>query len=168
MSTPERRLPGWVLPAGLGLVVVALVALALARGPVEFDSDTPEGAVQEYLMAISDERWDDALEVLHEDWRGSCAGEDLRSFDPGDFSAELGTSGGSFSGVSEERFAVPGSEDEALPTIPEERMTVEVTIRHGGTGGWNEFTTFDVVDQGGFWWLVGDPWPYFAWSCQGR
>lgn len=158
MSTPERKLPGWVLPAGLGLVVVALVVVALARGPVEFDPDSPEGAVQEYLVAIHEERWEDALEVVHDDWRGSCDGDDMRSFDPGDFSAALGAPGGGITRIRD----IEGTE----ATLPEDTTWVEVTINHGDTGGWTEHTEFELVEREGFWWLVGDPWPYFIWSCK--
>jgi hypothetical protein len=170
MSSRDRKLPGWLLPVGLGLVVVALVVVALARGPVALDPETPEGAVQEYLVAISEDRWDEAVEVIHDDWRKSCVGDDLRAFDPGDFSAQLGTSGDTFrADMFEEDFAVPETENETPPTIPEDAAMVEVTINHGGaTGGWDEHTMFELVDEDGFWWLVGDPWPHFIWSCQDR
>lgn len=165
MSTTEGKLPGWLLPVGLGVVVVALVAIALARGPVSLDPDTPEGAVQEYLLAINDERWHEAVEVIHEDWRGSCTGDDLRSFGPDEFTAELGSS----SEFSEGRGVAPEPVGPTSPTMPDETTDVDVTIIHGGgVGGWNEFTSFELTNQDGFWWLVGDPWPYFIWSCQGR
>ncbi len=167
MTVAQRELPGWVMPAGLALLVSVLVTIALLRGPATFDPDTPEGAVQEYLVAVSEKRWDDALEVVHEDWRRSCQGSDLGSFDPGTFSAELGSGAGMFGGrMVEEAFV--DIEGGTSPTTPEETTLVEVTIQHGGPGGWNEHVTFELGRDGGFWWLIGDPWPYFAWSCQGR
>lgn len=162
----RRELPGWVMPAGLAVLVAALVAIALVRGPASFDPDTPEGAVQEYLVAITESRWDDAVEVIHEDWRRSCTGSDLESFAPGNFSAQLGSSGGRFGGVVEERFV--DIEQGTSPTTPEETTMVEVTIQRGGPGGWNEHVTFELGRTDGFWWLIGDPWPYFVWSCEGR
>lgn len=168
MSTPERRLPGWVLPVGLGLIVVALVAVALARGPVEFDSDTPEAAVQEYLVAIHEDRWDEAVEVIYEDWRRSCDGDDLRASDPGEFSAQLASSRSGFrTGILEAAISAqePGV---GPPAVPGDSVTVEVDIRHGGPGGWTERTVFELVDREGLWWLAGDPWPYFIWNCQER
>lgn len=166
MSTTEGKFRGWLLPVGLGLVVVALVAVALARGPVSLDPDTPEGTVQEYLLAVSDERWDDAVEVIHESWRGACTGDDLRSFAPDDFSAELGSSSEFARGpVVEPVMPV----EPTVSTLPEATTNVDVTIIHGGgMGGWDEYTNFELTNEDGFWWLVGDPWPFFIWSCQGR
>lgn len=158
--------PGWLLPLGLGVIVVILVVIALARGPASFDPDTAEGTVQEYLLAIDEGRWDDAVEIVHEDWRGNCSGTDLESFGPGEFTAELGNETG-FDDVA--RFGeVP---EDGIPAIPEDATEVEVTINHrtgAGLGsGWSEVATFDLVDDGELWWLVGDPWPHFVWSCQG-
>jgi hypothetical protein len=166
VTEEKRELPGWIMPAGLALLVAILVTVALTRGPATFDPDTPEGAVQEYLVAMSEGRWDDAVEVIHEDWRRSCTGSDLESFAPGNFSAELGSGGGRFGGIVEERFTSvdPG----VSPTMPDETTMVEVTIQRGGPGGWNEHTTFELGRTDGFWWLIGDPWPYFVWSCEER
>lgn len=165
MSAERSELPGWLLPAGLALLVGALVVVALVRGPTTFAPDTPEGAVQEYLIAISEERWDDAVEVLHEDWRGACDGDDLAASSPGSFTAELGSGGRGFGGIVEERFI--DIEGEPSPTMPEETTMVEVTIQRGGPGGWNEHVSFELGRDEGFWWLMGDPWPYFVWNCQG-
>jgi hypothetical protein len=161
----ERKVPGWLLPAGVVVVVVALVTIALARGPVELDPDTPEGAVQEYLLAISQQRYDDAMEVLHEEWRGGCEGGDLANFPPGDFSAELGSEPG-FGVIREDFMGAPG--EVAPPTIPDDAVQVEVIINHqpGGVGSWSEPVVFELAFDGDFWWLVGDPWPYFIWSCR--
>lgn len=166
MTTRSRRVPGWLLPVILGIAVVVLVAIALSRGPVSLDPDTAEGTVQEYLVAISEERWDDAVAVIHDDWRGICRGEDLAAFSQGDFSAELGVP----SGVG--GFGVGGQVfEEGGPTIPANTTQVDVTITHDQGGGigssWEEFVVFEVSDDGDFWWIVGDPWPYFVWNCRG-
>lgn len=165
MNQTQRRFPGWLLPVSLGIAVVALVVIALSRGPVTLDPDTAEGTVQEYLLAISEERWDDAVAVIHDDWRGACRGEDLAPFSQGDFSAELGVPSGMGG------FAVGGSGIEGEPTIPPNSTQVDVTIRHeqgGGIGSsWDEYVVFEVIDDGDFWWIVGDPWPYFVWNCRG-
>ena len=172
MTTTERRAPGWLLPVALGLVLVALVTIALTRGPVDLDPDTPEGTVQEYLLAISDEQWDDAVAVIHDDWRGTCDGFDLQSFAPGDFSAELGSSGGFGGSELREEFGAIGEPGSAEATIPENATRVEVTINHQNDGGfsntWHENVTFELSFDGDFWWIVGDPWPYFIFSCPGR
>jgi hypothetical protein len=172
MMPTERRLPGWLLPVALGVIVVVLVTIALTRGPVSLDPDSPEGTVQEYLLAISESRWDDAVAVIHDDWRGSCQGFDLQAFAPGDFSAELG-SADSFGGVPvREDFPAIGEDGEPGPTIPENVTRVDVTINHHDGGGfgntWQEQVGFEVTFDGDFWWIVGDPWPHFIFSCPGR
>lgn len=162
------RIPGWVLPAGLGVLVVTLVVLALSRGPVSVDPDTPEGTVQEYLIAISEERWDDGVEVVHEDWRGECEGPDLAATAPDQFTAELGNRADGR--IVDEHFppVPPGRETPA--TVPEDVTRVEVIINRNETGalgtGWSENVTFQLVEEDGFWWLIGEPWPHFTWRCE--
>ncbi|MGB8360369.1 MAG: hypothetical protein WCE80_03120, partial [Acidimicrobiia bacterium] len=108
----------WLLPAGLFALVATLVVIALARGPVVLDPDTPEGTVQEYLQAIRDERWEDAIAVIHADWLGSCEASDLQGWTDTDFTATLGTDAG-LGVVTSERFTEIGS-DQPLPTLPED------------------------------------------------
>ena len=170
MSEGDRAIPGWLLPVGLGALVIGLVAIALMRGPVELDPDSPEGTVQEYLLAIDQERWEDALAVIHEDWRGSCEADDLSGFAQGDFSAQLGTPDGigmGFSGVEEGVARVDDGSGEPPPGMDEQ---VEVTITHndaGGLGGgWDEYVVFELAETDDFWWIVNDPWPYFTWNCR--
>lgn len=170
MSPEARQVPVWLLPAGLGVLVVALVAIALMRGQVPLDPETPEGTVQEYLVAINEERWDDAIEIVHDDWRGGCEGADISSFAPGEFSAELAHDGSIRAQVVEEAFPVrPDDSQEPPPTVPESATRVDVTINHdtGGLGsGWSEPVSFDLVENDGFWWITGDPWPFFVWTCR--
>jgi hypothetical protein len=170
MSAKSRDLSNWLLPAGLATLVVVLVVIALTRGPVELDPDTPEGTVQEYLVAIDEERWDDAVALIHPEWLGACDGQDLSRFSQGAFTAELGATGG-FGGVVREQFEAIGEEEpELMPTGDE---TVEVTIRHTDSGGgvltnsWDEYVIFELHDDGEFWWIINDPWPYFVWNCRG-
>jgi hypothetical protein len=134
--------------------------------------------VQEYLVAISEERWEDAVAVIHPDWLGQCGADDLSPFATTDFTAELGTSdgfgggfgGGFVGGFVEQRFdeveAVAGDEP-----LPEADTTVEVTINHDDVGGlasgWSEYVVFEMTDEDDFWWISGDPWPYFVWNCRG-
>jgi hypothetical protein len=163
MSPSGRRLPGWALPAVLVVLVVGLVALALSREPVSLDPDSPEGTVQEYLLAISEERFEDAISVIHDEWRGTCEPTDLEAVADTDFTAELGSQ----TGFGAARF---GSAEGGMP-VPDHATDVRVTITQedagGFGGGWSEVVDFQLIDDGGFWWLVGDPWPHFAWSCQG-
>ncbi|HWB88875.1 MAG TPA: hypothetical protein VG872_06645 [Acidimicrobiia bacterium] len=156
------------MPLGLALGVGGLVAIAMLRGPVELDPDSPEGTVQEYLVALDEQRWDDAVAVIHPDWLGACDSADLASFTPEGFTAELGHEGAFGGGVTGMGEVIV---DEGGEPLPEPDTFVDVTITHGGQGGlgsnWSEFVTFNLVDDGEFWWLVNDPWPYFVWNCRG-
>jgi hypothetical protein len=168
----ESRSMKWVLPVALVLVVGGLVAIALVRGPAVFSADSPEGTVQEYLVAVSEERWEDAVAVVHPDWLGNCSGDDIALFQHGDFSAELGITDGFGGQIVREDFtssAFPA--DQESEPLPEPDTEVEVTIIHqtsgGGLGsGWSEYVIFQLVDDGEFWWIVNDPWPYFVWNCR--
>ncbi len=167
----QRGFRNWWLPLGLGVLVIALVVIALTRGPVVLDPTSPEGTVQEYLVAIDEGRWEDALLVIHPDWLGACEADDLARFDPGEFTAELGAPRGISAGfVTEDFEAIGGGGGEPEP-LPSSDTTVEVTISHRGTGGglgsgWDEYVVFELVDGGEFWFISGDPWPYFIWNCR--
>lgn len=161
----RKPLPGWLLPAGLVVVVGVLVTIALVREPIQLDPDSPEGTVQEYLVAINEKRWADALEVVHPDSLGTCDADDLSRFDPGSFTAREGAPDLFGSPVVNDVFA---GEDPNSP-LPTGETTVNVTIsRDGGGvgGGWDEYVSFELTNDGEFWWIVGDPWPYFVWSCR--
>lgn len=174
MKEGSPRLPGWLLPTGLVVVVVALVAIAMTRGPTSFDPDSPEGAVQEYLQAINEQRWEDAVGVIHPEWLGNCDAGDIAGFAPSDFTADLGNDGGSVFGggdLMRETFAEPETsvgEEPPLPTNPDELVEVTITRDQGGGlgGGWSEYVRFEVLDEDGFWWIINDPWPYFVWNCR--
>jgi hypothetical protein len=149
--------------------VVALVGIALARGPAQLDPSTAEGTVQEYLQAISDQRWEDAYAVLDEQRFADCGPEDIANVNPGPFSATLGQSDDS--GV-EIPIAPGGGFDNGIPgttTPPDDTALVQVTLRFGEGGvfgsGWEQWETFSLVSRDGFWWISEDPWPYFRWSC---
>jgi hypothetical protein len=164
------RKRSWLLPAGLLTFVVVLVVIALVRGPVTLDPDTPEGTVQEYLQAIKDQRWEDAVAVIHADWLGSCDATNLEQWADTSFSAKLGTGTG-FGGVTTQRFVEVGPEGTEM-TLPEDTETVEVTISHDSGAGlgssWDEYVAFELIPDDGFWWLADDPWPYFLLECRDR
>lgn len=172
MSERGSTTSKWLIPIGLGVLVVGLVIVALTRGPVELDPDTPEGTVQEYLLALHEGRWDDAVELVHPEWRGTCEGSDLAISGITGFTAELGFTGGfggDFGGgFVQQTFTEIGSEE--FQDLPASSTTVEVTINRGDNGaalgtGWSEYVTFELVDEDDFWWISGDPWPYFIWNC---
>jgi len=161
--------PRWGVPAGIAGAVAVLVIVALVRDPVQLDPDSPEGTVQEYLQAISEERWEDAYAVLDEERFADCSAADIASNAPGQsFTASLQTGDGSF---VTERFEEVGNEGAPTTTTPpDEEVAVEVTLRFGESGplggGWTTHEVFQVVSRDGFWWVSGDPWPYFSWRCQ--
>ena len=157
------------MPLGLTALVVGMVVIALVRGPTQLDPDSPEGTVQEYLVAVSEERWEDAVAVIHPRWLGACDGADLASFSPPtDFSARLGRDSGQGGSFVERGFEVvdpPVGED----PLPAGDTVVEVTISRQDSGfgdGFDEFVEFQLVEEDDFWWLANDPWPYFVWSCR--
>lgn len=141
----------WLWPAVIGTVVIALAAIALLREPVLLDPTTPEGTVQEYLQAISDQDFDKAFETLDPESFADCTPSDIqRSGWEENFTASL-----------------PQTSDPSG-----ERVFVEVTMHFGDSGlfggGWDSFETFVLVERDGFWWITEDPWPYFRWSCDGE
>ena len=131
--------------------MVVLAAIALLRDPVLLDPTTPEGPVQEYLQAISDEDYQKAFETLDKESFEGCAPADI---------------------------ARSGWEQNFTASLPEtseptgDRVFVEVTMRFGDGGlfggGWDSFETFVLVERDGFWWITEDPWPYFRWTCSGE
>ncbi|HZD24421.1 MAG TPA: hypothetical protein VE569_13640 [Acidimicrobiia bacterium] len=189
MNPDKSSTRRWLLPTGLTVLVITLVAIALTRGPAKLDPDTPEGTVQEYLLAIHDKQWDTAIEVIHKDWRGECDAQDLARFADFEFSAELGPGDGEFDeGVVRKGFEIVGRGRIPPPDIIEEGggfvgqgvpieedladsdNFVEVVINRndGGPFGssWNEYVVFEMIDEDDFWWIGGDPWPYFVWDCR--
>lgn len=172
-AVERRRLSHWrrwAVPTGIGLVVGALVVIALVRDPLTLDPDSPEGTVQEYLQAISDQRWEDAYEVLDPQLFAECGPSDIASNAPSEpFTASLRTS----DGFVRDRFEPipPGDGPPSTTTPPDDETIVEVTLRFGdtgpfGSGGWTSSEVFELVSRDDFWWVSGDPWPYFSWRCR--
>lgn len=155
----------WIVPLSVAAGVLILGAIALLREPAQFDPTTPEGTVQEYLQAISDENYDRAFEVLLPESFNGCDAQDIARAAPDDFySASLRSNGGGF---DEFRFDTDFGGD---PGFIDPDVWVEVTIQRGDGGGpfgggWEEWASIGLVEEGGFWWIVGDPWPHFVWSC---
>lgn len=149
----ESKRPAWLLPAGIGLLIIVLVVVALVRDPVQLDPETPEGTVQEYLQAISDDDYERAFELLRPDDFEGCVPSDMRRF------------------VSNEPFTATLDPDGGTMTA-EDRAMVNVRIRFGTDGpfgsGWETFESFELVSEDGFWWITGEPWPHFFWECRER
>lgn len=138
----------WAVPAGLVIVVVALVAIALLRGPTHFDPTTAEGAVQDYLLAINEARWEDAFAVLDPESFPNCEPQDI------------------FAGGNVQPFSAvhDGTDQQAGSTL------VNVRLRFGDQGGigggWESWEQFVLIERDGFWYITAEPWPYFRWSCE--
>lgn len=149
----DKTRPQWLLPAGIGLLVVVLVAVALVREPVQLDRSTPEGTVQEYLQAIGDKDYDRALEILHPDEFEGCVAADIARSAPNDpFTASL--------------------EDAESERGDDNEVVVSVRMRFG-TGGmfgssWENWETFTLRSENGVWHITGQPWPHFHWECAER
>lgn len=140
----------WWLVGGAFVTIGVLLAIALAREPVELDPNTPEGTVQNYLQAISDEDYEGAFNLVHPDWTQGCTAADVAASVPTEpFSATLGN-----------------AETDGNTAF------VRVTIRQGvsgpgpfepGFGSFEEF--FELENEIGQWLITGYPWPYFDWRC---
>ena len=162
-ASPER-VPGWLIPGVVALITVVLVTIALIREPATFDPDSPEGTVQEYLVAIGDERWEDAFAVLDPEFFAGCDPTDLARSAPREpFTAVLRDGDGAVVRPA------PPFDAEFSPDTPKVDAFVEVEIRFGDPGpfggGYSEYAFFELTEKDGFWWIASDPWPYFAWSC---
>ena len=139
--------PRWLWPAAFAGLTVALVVVALARGPVTLDPTTPEGVVQEYLRAVAANDYDAASELVDPDYLEDCSPADTNEADRvGSFTATL------------PRAAEPPAS---------ERAFVAATIRFSeGVFGpsWSSLEVFNLVARDGLWWITDDPWPY-RWDC---
>lgn len=149
----ESNRPAWLLPAGIGLLVLVLVLVALVRDPVQLDPETPDGTVQEYLQAISDDDYETAFDLLHPDEFEDCVPSDIeRQASNEPFTASL--------------------ESDVEPVSGEDRAIINVRMRFGTDGpfgsGWETFESFELVSEDGFWWITGEPWPYFSFECRQR
>jgi hypothetical protein len=149
----EENRPAWLLPTGIGLLVLVLVVVALLREPVQLDPGTPDGTVQEYLQAISDDDFETAFELLHPDEFDGCVPSDIqRHLGDQPFTASL--------------------ESDVEPMDDRDLTIVNVRIRFGTEGpfgsGWETFESFELVSEDGMWWITGEPWPHFFFACRER
>ena len=146
----EGTMRRWLIPGLIAGCVLVLVIIALARDPVQYDASTPEGVVQRYLQAVSDEDYETAFIYLDPDFYAECNPSDLATHSPEPFGASLG-----------ETFTT-GSAD----------AVVEVTLRFGAGEGpfgssWTTYESFHLVGSNDSWWITDDAWPYFSWDCGG-
>ena len=131
----------------LGLVVFALaiisviVVLASRQPTTQLDEGSPEAAVQQYLQAVSERKFDEALEYLSEDTK--CTVED---FDRAYIQDSLRI------GLSESS----GNQTTAV-------VTVSIQSSNGDPfgGTYTEERNFRLVNADGEWRITGTPWPNY-------
>lgn len=141
--------PRWLWPTVIGGLVIVLAVVALIREPVELDPTSPEGTVQGYLQAISDDDYNTAFEALDpESFEGCTAASIQRARWHDTFTASL---------------------PEATDPPEGDNAFVEVTMHFGQGGvfggGWDSDEVFILISRDDVWWITDDPWPYFKWDC---
>lgn len=141
----SRKLPGWAIPLAVALGVVALVAIGLARKPVDLAEDTPEGTVQAYLNAIAEMNYDKAQSYWDET---GCLPS---TPDPGSVDANFSAS----------LVSVDARGSEA---------TVIVSIAQGAddmVNGYTEYQEwFNLVSRDGGWKIRQPSWPFYNVPCE--
>lgn len=141
----------WLLGVLAGVAVLIGVAIAVsvtAGGETDFASDTPEGTVQAYLRAISDQDAEAAWAIFSPDLQDRCSVSTIRDalrYGPREFRAHLG---------------------EVVAHDETTDVFVEVTERYGGGvfgGGESTFEhVFPLTEVEGGWRLVEAPWPLWC------
>ena len=148
MSDGSRN--NWWLGIGAVGLVLALVFVALAREPVVLDATTPEGTVQRYLQAISDDDYELAFNYLDPAYYDGCDSTALARSAPDEpFTASI----------------------EDAETTSSDHPLIPVTLRFGTGGGpfdsgWTTYEQFELVSVGGTWLITNEAWPYFGWDCR--
>jgi hypothetical protein len=145
----NRGRPAWLFPMAFVTVVIVLGAIALLRGPGTADPATPEGALQLYLQGIAQSDWDQSFAFLDPLDFTDCRPEHIANAANPDFSGA----------IHRESRRTDG------------RATLFVDLRFGQGGPFDTWTnreSFEMVERDGFWYVTGDPWPYFRWSCTTR
>jgi hypothetical protein len=121
------------------LVVVALVAVGLARETPELDPSTPEGTVQAYMEAVFAGDQEAAAEYTE----GEC--------DP-----NIG-GGAPVEGVSATLVSVEGDDAQATVVV---KLSQPTTDPFGGLSEWQEW--FNLINRDGTWMIQQPVWPYYG------
>ena len=136
----------------LGIVVAAItivaliVVLAVKVPTAQLDKDSPEGVVQQYLSAVTDRDYSQAIEFLSTD--SKCTVED---FDRAFIQESL-------------RIALSGTSS----TVSTASVTVKIENSSGDPfgGSYSETQTFRLVKDDSGWKIAGIPWPTY--ECGGE
>lgn len=131
----------------LGIVVAAIAIVALIvvmasrQSTTQLDQGSPEAAVQQYLQAVSDRKFDLALEFLSED--SKCTVED---FDRAYIQESL-------------RIGLTESSANQETAV----VTVSIQSSNGDPfgGTYTEERNFRLVNADGEWKITGTPWPNY-------
>lgn len=140
----RNRIVAIALGAAIVLSLVLLGVSALMEEPVALDPDTPQGAVQSFVVAIAEERWIDARSFLDSDLTEVCEVADLSMARGQDISRVV------IDGVSE----------------GEGSAVVDVTIVHTSLDNpinpstWDEDVSFVLTIEDGRWVIDELSWPY--------
>lgn len=132
------------------IAILVVVAFIFARSPQTFEPGTPEAAVQDFVIAVSDDDVDGAFLLLTPEAARRCS--DVRDRDAFNSSA----------GRSELREA----------TVQGDTATLDLRFRQGsvndpfGGGGWSTDYTFNLERDAEGVWLIDDPqWPRQFRNC---
>ncbi len=140
----------WLISGGTVLIVllVASIALALARGETQFVPDSPEYAVQQYVRALAGEDFETAEAMWSPDLQDSCS-----------FEAFVVDAGRSMDSLSEARITLEDARTIGETTIVSLRV---VRTMGGGVFGPSESEhsyDFGVRRFDGDWRITGHTWP---------
>ncbi len=132
------------------IAILVVVAFLFVRSPQRFDPGTPEAAVQDFVIAVSDDDVDGAFALLTSDAARRCA--DVRDRDSFNRTTQR----------SELRNVV----------VDGNTATIDLRIRRGsvndpfGGSGWSRDYTFDLVrNADGDWQIDHARWPFHFENC---
>jgi hypothetical protein len=138
-----NRVLGIVIAA---IAVVALIVVLAVKDPTaELDESSPEGAVQQYLTAITEKDFDQALDYLAGD--SKCT---IQDFDRAYVQDSL-------------RIVLSGTTSSSTTAS----VTVKIENSNGDPfyGSYTEDQTFRLVKDDAGWKITGIPWPTY--ECGG-
>ncbi|HLF61706.1 MAG TPA: hypothetical protein VI980_11080 [Acidimicrobiia bacterium] len=137
----EGKLPGWLLPVALVLVVGALVAAGLLREAPDLDPSTPEGTVQAYLEAV---------------FAGDQ--EAAAGYTDGECDSNIGP-GSPTDGVTATLVSVEGDDNATTVVV---RLSQPSQDAFGGMFEYDEW--FNLVNEDGTWVIHQPVWPYSSYG----
>ena len=138
-----NRVLGIVVAA---IAVVALIVVLAVKDPTaELDKSSPEGAVQQYLTAITEKDFDQALDYLAGD--SKCTIEDFdRAY-------------------VQDSLRIVLSDTTSSSTTASVTVKIETSNGDPFYGGYTEDQTFRLVKDDTGWKITGIPWPTY--ECGG-